>query len=311
MSISVVRTALGWAVESGGSLRTIATGAITTGELLADRDAITRAADGPADGDLESAALLSPITVPCRLVAQMVNYRSHAADSGFDPNRVPPAFFRKASGSVAGPQADVIRPAHVRLLDYEVELAVVIGAHLRVGTVVTDADLPTYAAGIVIANDISARDVQLTRTQFYESKSYPTFTPIGPRLVLLDDTEWRRLAELRLTLDVNGERRQDCLASDMIVKPLQALQLLSRFQELAPGDVLLTGTPGGTALKAPPKVVEKLAGLLPAHVRLKAFFAQQVKSPAYLKADDVITTRIGTDDGAIDLGMQRNTVRAR
>ena len=95
-----------------------------------------------------------------------------------------PAFFRKASHSVTGPIGDIIRPDGVGFLDYEVELGLIIGAHLPVGTTVTEADLARYAAALVVANDVSARQVQLVKTQFYESKSYPTFTPAGPWLTL-------------------------------------------------------------------------------------------------------------------------------
>ena len=128
----------------------------------------------------ESLDLLSPVTAPARVVAQAVNYRSHAIDSGLDPDTVPPAFFRKASHSITGPAGDIIRPDGVGFLDYEVELGLVIGADLPVGTTVTDADLARYVAALVVANDVSARQIQLTKTQFYEAKSYPTFTPAGP-----------------------------------------------------------------------------------------------------------------------------------
>ena len=92
----------------------------------------------------ESLDLLSPVTAPARVVAQAVNYRSHATDSGFDPDTVPLAFFRKASHSITGPAGDIIRPEGVGFLDYEVELGLVIGADLPVGTTVTDADLARY-----------------------------------------------------------------------------------------------------------------------------------------------------------------------
>jgi 2-keto-4-pentenoate hydratase/2-oxohepta-3-ene-1,7-dioic acid hydratase in catechol pathway len=94
----------------------------------------------------------------------------------------------------------------------------------------------------------------------------------------------------------------------MIVRPAQALTLLSRFQPLAPGDLLLTGTPGGTALKAPAKTVEKLAGLLPPATKWQLFFRRQTANPRYLRDGDVITASITTADGELDLGTQRNTV---
>ncbi|WP_412515226.1 fumarylacetoacetate hydrolase family protein [Actinomadura madurae] len=310
MTVPIVRTSAGWRIDTPGGLVPVRTAAATTAELLADRAAIEAAVSdgGAAEPVVEAETLLSPVTPPCRVVAQMVNYRSHAVDSNFDPDRVPPAFFRKSSGSITGPHATVLRPDGVRLLDHEVELGLVIGAPMPVGTEVTDENMADLVAGLVIANDVSARDLQLPKTQFYESKSYPTFTPLGPRLLLTGAADLARLTDLRLTCAVNGRIRQDGTASDMIVTPARALSLLSRFQPLEPGDVLLTGTPGGTALRSPGLLIEKLGALLPAHVKWKTFFRRQEGNPAYLKDGDVMTLRIRTDDGALDLGEQRTPV---
>lgn len=311
MSTNVVRTADSWWVEDGERAVTVPTSAATTADLIADRSAVDEAAALLAEGNgepLKELNLLSPVTAPCRVVAQMVNYRSHARESGFDPDTVPPTFFRKSSASLSGPTDPIVRPDHVRFLDYEVELGLVIGRDIPAGSTIEEQDLSSYAAGLVVADDVSARDVQLTKTQFYESKSYPTFTPVGPRLVLLEPEEFTRLADLRLRLWVNGALRQDRTLADMIVRPLQALRLLSRFQDLAPGDLLLTGTPGGTALQAPPKVVEKAGALLPAATKWNAFFRTQTKNPRYLRHGDRVRASIATADGAIDLGTQVNAV---
>jgi 2-keto-4-pentenoate hydratase/2-oxohepta-3-ene-1,7-dioic acid hydratase in catechol pathway len=309
MSTNVLRTADGWWVVRGEQAVPVDTKAVTTAELIADREAVREAAlSADAGTPVADLVALSPVTTPCRVVAQMVNYRSHARDSGFTSD-IPAAFFRKASGSVSGPGDAVVRPSHVKFLDYEVELGLVMGAPLPVGTVVEEGDLPSYVAGLVITNDVSAREVQLTKTQFYESKSYPTFTPTGPYLALLDPDDFAHLLDLRLTLCVNGEPRQDRTLADMIVRPARALTLLARFQTLDPGDLLLTGTPGGTALKAPPKPVEKIGALLPPAVKWKAFFKSQAKNPHYLRTGDVITATIATPDGRIDLGEQRTPVK--
>ncbi|MFJ8022309.1 fumarylacetoacetate hydrolase family protein [Streptomyces sp. NPDC096311] len=308
MSTNVLRTADGWWVARDARAVRIDTKAVTTAELLADRTAVREAADSSDPGTpLADLVALSPVTTPCRVVAQMVNYRSHARDSGFTGD-IPPAFFRKASGSVSGPQDSIVRPQHVKFLDYEIELGLVMGASLPVGTVVEERDLPAYVAGLVTTNDVSARDVQLTKTQFYESKSYPTFTPTGPYLALLEQEDFAHLLDLRLKLTVNGDLRQDRTLADMIVRPAQALTLLARFQALAPGDLLLTGTPGGTALKAPPKAVEKIGSLLPPAMKWKAFFKSQAKNARYLRHGDVVTGTISTPDGRIDLGEQRTPV---
>ncbi|MFD9003685.1 fumarylacetoacetate hydrolase family protein [Streptomyces sp. NPDC059582] len=296
-----------WVVRDERAVR-VATKAVTTAELLADRDAVREAAASDESGTpVADLVALPPVTTPCRVVAQMVNYRSHAKDSGFTGD-IPPTFFRKASGSVSGPHDTIIRPEHVKFLDYEVELGLVMGATLPVGTVVEEHDLPRYVAGLVLTNDVSARDVQLTKTQFYESKSYPTFTPTGPYLTLLEPEDFAHLLNLRLRLSVNGVPRQDRTLADMIVRPAQALTLLARFQTLDPGDLLLTGTPGGTALKAPPKAAEKIGALLPPALKWKAFFKGQAKNPKYLHSGDLITATIATPDGRIDLGEQRTPV---
>jgi 2-keto-4-pentenoate hydratase/2-oxohepta-3-ene-1,7-dioic acid hydratase in catechol pathway len=314
MSTRLARTADGWWAVTPAGLVRLGLPAATTAGLLADRAALAAAieaahAAGANDtvpaGSLD---LLSPVTAPARVVAQAVNYRSHATDSGFDPDRVPAAFFRKASHSITGPDGDIVRPGGVGFLDYEVELGLVIGADLPVGSTVTEADLGRYVAALVAADDVSARQVQLVKTQFYESKSYPTFTPVGPWLTLVDAADLARLDSLRLTLSVNGEVRQDSTAADMIVGPAQALTLLSRFQPMAPGDLLLTGTPGGTALKAPAKIAGKLAGLLPPATRWKLFFQREAANPRYLRDGDVITAMIASPDGRLDLGTQHNTI---
>ena len=192
----------------------------------------------------------------------------------------------------------------MEFLDYEVELGLVIGADLPVGTTVTEENLARYVAALVVANDVSARQIQLVKTQFYESKSYPTFTPVGPWLTLVDAADLARLDSLRLTLLVSGELRQDSTVADMIVRPAQALTLLSRFQPMAPGDLLLTGTPGGTALKAPAKLAGMVAGLLPPATRWKLFFKRQAANPRYLHDGDLILATIASPDGQLDLGTQ-------
>jgi 2-keto-4-pentenoate hydratase/2-oxohepta-3-ene-1,7-dioic acid hydratase in catechol pathway len=310
MTVSILRTPDGWFVQTPTGAARIATTAATTGELLADRAAIEAAERSGDTVAVDSLTLVSPVTAPCRVVAQMTNYASHVKDAGMDPASIPLTFFRKASGSISGPNDDIVKPAHVRFLDYEVEVGFVIARDIPVGAELTEDNLADHIAGLVITNDVSARDVQLPQTQFYEAKSYPTFTPVGPALVLLDADELKRFGDLRLRLRVNGEVRQNMLVDgDMIYRPLQALQALARFQQLAAGDLILTGTPAGTALSAPAKPLEIIGNLLPPAVKWKAFFKRQASNPKYLHNGDVVELTIGTDDGAIDLGTQRTTVR--
>ena len=313
MSVDLARTADGWWLRTPAGLVRLEPASSTTGALLADRAALDAAVAEAARNTAaavpaESLDLQSPVTVPARVVAQMVNYRSHARESGIDPDTVPPAFFRKASHSVTGPRGEIVRPEGVGFLDHEVELGLVLGADLPVGTTVPDEELHRYVAALVVADDVSARQIQLTRTQFYESKSYPTFTPVGPWLTLVDSDDLARLGTLRLTLSVNGQVRQDGTVEDMIVRPARALTLLSRFQPLAPGDLLLTGTPGGTALRAPGRVRATVAALLPPATRWRIFFGREAANPRYLQDGDVVSARIASPDGRLDLGTQRNVV---
>jgi 2-keto-4-pentenoate hydratase/2-oxohepta-3-ene-1,7-dioic acid hydratase in catechol pathway len=310
MTISVLRTVDAWWVQNPDGAAKINTGATTTAELLRDRAAVESAAHSSDTVPVDSLKLVPPVTKPCRVVAQMTNFASHVKDSGGDPKTVPLTFFRKSSASITGPSDDIIKPGHVRLLDYEVEIGLVIGRDIPVGTTISESNLSDFVAGLVVTNDVSARDVQLPQTQFYEAKSYPTFTPVGPALVLLDASELKRFGDLRLRLKVNGEIRQDSVVEgDMMYKPVQALQSLARFQDLAAGDLILTGTPVGTAISAPSKAVLIVASLLPPEVKWKAFFKRQAGNPKYLHDGDVVEASVATDDGAIDLGTQRNTVR--
>jgi 2-keto-4-pentenoate hydratase/2-oxohepta-3-ene-1,7-dioic acid hydratase in catechol pathway len=310
MTVTVLRTDDAWWVQTPTGAAKINSSAATTAELLAGRAAIDAAVQSNDPVPVDSLELVSPVTKPCRVVAQMTNYASHVKDAGMDPKTIPLTFFRKSSASITGPFDEILKPEHVRFLDYEVEIGLVIARNIPVGTTVSESNWSDFIAGLVVTNDVSARDIQLPQTQFYEAKSYPTFTPVGPALVLLDADELKRFGDLRLRLSVNGDLRQDRLVEgDMLYKPLAALQSLARFQDLSAGDLILTGTPAGTALSAPPKPVEIIGNLLPPAVKWKAFFKRQAGNPKYLRHGDLVEASVATDDGAIDLGAQRNTVR--
>ena len=300
MSTSILRTADAWWVATPAGAARIATNARTTGELLADRAAIAAAGEQHRHrAGREPGARLAGHR-PCRVVAQATNFASHVRDVGMNPDHTLLTFFRKASGSICGPYDDVIRPAHVQLLDCELEIGLVIGQEMPVGTTITADNWADYVAALVVTNDISARDVQLSKIQFFESKSYPTFTPVGPALVLVDGDELKRFDDLRLQLSVNGELRQNAVVrGDMLYPPVEALQALSRFQRLEPGDLILTGTPVGTALTTggKPDGTEGLPRRPGKQRRTSSTTATSSRPPS------------ATGDGAIDLGRQRNTVR--
>jgi 2-keto-4-pentenoate hydratase/2-oxohepta-3-ene-1,7-dioic acid hydratase in catechol pathway len=313
MTVSVLHTADAWWLKTPNGAANIDTTATTTAGLLADRPAFDAAIAAAASADtvaVDTLKLISPVTRPCRVVAQMTNFESHVKDAGMDPAAIPLTFFRKASASINGPFDDIVKPPHVNLLDYEVEIGLVIGRAIPIGTTISDANLAEFIAGLVVTNDVSARDIQLPQTQFYEAKSYPTFTPVGPELVLLTADELKRFGDLRLRLSVNGNERQNALVDgDMLYRPLEALQSLTQFQELAPGDLVLTGTPAGTALSAPRKPVQLIGNLLPPALKWKMFFARQAGNRNYLQHGDIVEASVATDDGAIDLGTQRTAVR--
>ena len=197
-----------------------------------------------------------------------------------DPDTVPLTFFRKASGSISGPYDDVVRPAHVRLLDYEVEIGLVIGREMPVGTDDHRRTIsPTTSPGLVVTNDVSARDVQLPKTQFYEAKSYPTFTPVGPALVLLDADELKRFTDLRLRLWVNGELRQDMTVADMIYPPVAGAAGADPLPAPRPGRPAAHRHPGRHRAERPAEAVAILASLLPPAVKWKLFFARPGREP--------------------------------
>src|SRR5690348_15156232 len=144
MTVSILRTADAWWVQNPSGAARVDTDAATTAELLDDRTAIDAALKSTDTVPVESLALLSPITTPARVVAQATNFASHVKDVGRDPAKTPLTFFRKASGSVTGPFGDVVKPEHVKLLDYEVEIGLVFGRELPVGTAVTEANLADF-----------------------------------------------------------------------------------------------------------------------------------------------------------------------
>jgi 2-keto-4-pentenoate hydratase/2-oxohepta-3-ene-1,7-dioic acid hydratase in catechol pathway len=275
-------------------------GAKVAKSLIADPDA--------AALPLEGLRLLNPVP-DARIVCQGANYRSHMLESGMDPDRAFNMLFPKSTASMTGPDDDILRPAHVRLLDYEVELGIVLGRPIPGPVTVTDDNLPDYVGAFVLADDVSARDVQLPQGQWYKGKSYPTFCPVGPYLCVPETDEVARWRELRLTLTVNGTLRQDALAGDMVFGPAATLTELSGLERLDVGDLVLTGTPGGVALQPPPALVQRLMGLLPDRRRWDLFVRSQSRSSAYLSPSDRIEASIRTADGALDLGTQHNRVR--
>jgi 2-keto-4-pentenoate hydratase/2-oxohepta-3-ene-1,7-dioic acid hydratase in catechol pathway len=301
-----------WGVVVPGGIAGLPTRFASTAALIAGGESEWRAASHRApDVRMADVTLLSPVTAPCRVICQGANYRQHMVESGLDPDAKNfNMFFEKSDASLAPPAGQVVRPTHVRLLDYEIELGLVIGAGVAAARAVTPDDLPDLIFGLVIANDISARDVQLPETQFFKGKSYRGFCPVGPYLTVLERDEFALLDDLLLTLTVNGEVRQKDSTRNLVFKPAETLAELTSFSDLSPGDLILTGTPAGCALRVPPPPLRRLMQLLPEPVLWKAFVKAQQKRASYLKPGDRMTLTIKTSDGRLDLGEQQTLVRA-
>jgi len=320
MAINVVRYKDGgeprWGVICGEGVNTLALDARSTASLMSDeglalaRKAHAAGADA-ADRRLEELELLCPVTTDRQLIAQGLNYRSHLLEIGIPSGQLPfNTLFRKASSCLAPAHTDVIRPRHVRLLDYEIEIGIVMRRSVTGPEDVTLENLADYIGALVLHNDVSARDVQLPQTQFYKGKSYRTFGPTGPWLTLVDAEDLRRFNDIEVLLQVNGEDRQRSTAGDISYKPAETLTELSRIQDLGPGDLIVTGTPGGTAVKSPGALKMFIARLLPEGKRWKAFIANAMKDPDYLKDGDRMHLVARTADGAIDLGTHDNLIVA-
>lgn len=282
----------------------------TTGALIQGMNSLDLAALSGGELALRDVILLSPVTRNQQFVCQGANYRQHMVESGLDPeHKTFNMIFTKASSCIVAADSEVIRPRRVRLLDYEVELGLVLRRAIRGPVEVTDENLHEYVAAAVIVNDYTARDVQLPEMQFYKGKSFRTFGPVGPHLALIDAGNAALLRQLRLTLCVNGDVRQDDTTANLVYGPAETLTELSRVQDFDAGDLLATGTPAGCALAVPSPGKQRIAALLPDAVKWRLFMQLQARrTPYYLKPGDLVEARIRSEDGRLDLGVQRNRI---
>lgn len=302
-----------WGVQFGRHVAPLNVDSSSTGELLSDQwERLWTIGPEKASVPIDCVQVLSPVTHNQQFLCQGVNYRSHIAESGLRVEDFPfNTIFTKATSSITAANVPVVRPAHVHLLDYEIELGLVLRAPVPAGARVGANDLPQWLAGVTIVNDLSARDVQLPQGQFYKGKSYRGFGPVGPALVLLTPQEWTRWPDLRMRLAVNGQTRQDAYCAEMIHGPAATLTELAALQDLHPGDLIATGTPAGCAARAP----GKLAMFILKHFmsdagKWRAFIGKGRRNPAYLRPGDRISASIRTDDGTIDLGEQTTSIVA-
>ncbi len=214
-----------------------------------------------------------PVARVGHFIAIGLNFADHAAETGAAIPKEP-IVFSKAPSCIVGPNDDVIIPKGSEKVDWEVEIAVVIG---RGGSYLHANEALDHVAGYCVCNDVSEREWQAERGgQWIKGKSAPTFGPLGPWLVTPD--EIADVQDLDMWLDVNGERRQRGSTKTMIFDCRQIVSYVSHFMALEPGDVITTGTPPGVALG--------------------------MKPPRFLKPGDVVTL------GIAGLGEQRQVFRA-
>ena len=221
----------------------------------------------------QSVRLGSPISRPSKIVCIGLNFRDHARESKMEIPDEPVIFF-KATTSLAGPNDDLIIPKNGRKVDWEVELAVVVG---KKGGYIEREDALEYVAGYVLHNDYSERSFQLERAgQWVKGKSADTFAPLGPFVATRDEIP--DTGHLGMWLKVNGVFRQRSSTSEMIFDVPFLVSYVSQFMTLLPGDIISTGTPAGVGLG--------------------------MKPPHYLEAGDVV------EWGIDQLGVSRQTVVA-
>ena len=177
-----------------------------------------------------------------------LNYARHAAEAGMDLPKEP-IIFSKASSALSGPNDPVIIPRDSEKTDWEAELGVVIGERL---SYVSQKEAMAGIAGYCVINDVSEREFQIERGgQWIKGKSAPTFGPVGPYLVTADEIADPQ--DLRLTLRLNGEVKQDSSTEDMVFGVGEIISYMSRFMELRPGDIIATGTPEGVGMGLKPQ----------------------------------------------------------
>ena len=196
----------------------------------------------------DSERLGPPMCRPSKIICIGLNYAKHAAESGMAVPKEPVLFF-KATTAFCGPNDDVVIPRESKKTDWEVELAVVIGKR---ASYITKEDAMDYIAGYCLHNDYSEREFQIERGgQWVKGKSADTFAPTGPFLATKDEIPDPH--NLRLWLDLNGQRLQDSNTNDLIFDIPTSIAYISQFMTLLPGDMISTGTPAGVGLGLNPQ----------------------------------------------------------
>ena len=197
------------------------------------------------NNDLSEFEILAPIPNPQKIVCLAFNYIDHAKEQEITPPSEP-AIFIKPRTTLCGTNSNIICPKFVKELDYEVELAVVIGKECKN---ISEEQAMNQIFGYMVLNDVSARDIQFQDKQFTRGKSFDTFAPCGPWITTND--EINNPQDLHLLTNINGEERQNSNTKNMHLTIPQIISKLSKVMTLEPGDIISTGTPEGVALKNP------------------------------------------------------------
>lgn len=189
-----------------------------------------------------------PVPDPQKIICLGLNYRDHAEEAGLTPPNAP-MFFAKFANSLVGPADSIVPPLSTDQVDYEAELAVVIGDRAR--SVAADRAIE-HVAGVMAFNDVSARDLQLANNLWTGGKAIDTFGPCGPVLVSLEEID--DIQTLAIRTRVNGETVQDGTTASMIFSVAETVAFLSQIMTLEPGDIIATGTPAGVGNSRTPKL---------------------------------------------------------
>jgi 2-keto-4-pentenoate hydratase/2-oxohepta-3-ene-1,7-dioic acid hydratase in catechol pathway len=212
---------------------------------LTNRTYVDTVRDAVANGALSrvdpaGVSLLAPVPRPSKIVCAGLNYRDHAEEQNEEiPER--PLLFSKASTAVTNPGSPIVHPPGEQV-DYEVELAVVVG---RTARNLDEDEVDDHVAGYTVLNDVSGRDAQLSDGQFFRGKSYDTFAPMGPALVTGEEFDPNAVD---VALRVDGETKQSSNTEQFIFDVHELVSYISGDMTLEPGDVVSTGTPGGVGI---------------------------------------------------------------
>lgn len=262
---------------------------------------------------LAGVQLCAPVSDDIQILCQGLNYADHRAEGGLDEGSPDQEnlIFPKAGSSICGPNDDIIRPRGCELLDYEIELGLILKSDILENWPVNEEDLEDLVGGLILANDVSARDFQFgaPAMQWFRGKSQKTFCPMGPVLYLLDKGDLSQFYQLHLTLRLNGEVKQDTTTDLLIHKPAATLAELSTYVGMRAGDCILTGTPGGVLLNIDMKTGLSIMLNLKNDAKRRAkFVAAQLARTRYLQPGDVLELEIKSLDGSINLGRQTNKI---